>query len=284
MNNMPMRPLSPAEQQRLMSQMYNLLGKQVKSYHKHRHMGDNTSVPVELARELMESMEYTIEQAGGFAMAGDAQTALELGQKILESKVEKATAMLDLVAATAPVWQTECRWEALSCLRRYLAGYDHCHLAHREPDELFYPVLVSVPETIKGIDVCQFYLNVLWTENQIMAGFNDAVLERLWNRMPADTLNQFEQVLIGGIGKIILHGSCDDLVFEESERQRLLALLSNQNRDQLHTAAENGAMDLCLKMDLADSNAAAFIRTAVQQLLPRIDAAVRHNDLSAVFL
>ena len=65
MSHLPINPLSPEEQQRIMEQMYLLMGKQVQSYHKHRHMGNNSSVPVELAQDLMESIEYTIGLVGG---------------------------------------------------------------------------------------------------------------------------------------------------------------------------------------------------------------------------
>jgi len=57
-SQLPINPLSQEEQQRVMNQMYLLMAKQVQSYHKHRHMGNNSSVPVELAQELMESIEY----------------------------------------------------------------------------------------------------------------------------------------------------------------------------------------------------------------------------------
>lgn len=281
MKNLPVQPLPPEEQQRLMGRMYLLLGKQVKSYHKHHHMGENSSVPVELAQALMESMEYTVEPVGGFCGAGNAENALKLGQELLGSKVKKANAMLDLVVATAPAWQTECRWEALGCLRQYLASYDHLHLAHRVPDELFYPIFMRVPDGTKGIDLGLVYLNVLWLENQIMAGFHDDVLEQLWNRLPTDTRNQCEPVLLNGLGKQMLHDSSDDLVFEEWERAQLQALLSGLTSDQRRGAVETAAMNLCRKLQLTDHH---DVCTAALHLLPRLEAALKYDHLSAVFL
>ena len=102
MNNFPMQPLSPEEQRQLMGQMYLLLGKQVKSYHKQRHMGENSSVPIELAQELMESIEYTMNLVGGVYAHPNVEEALHLGQELLKSKVEKAKSMLGLVSSTAP--------------------------------------------------------------------------------------------------------------------------------------------------------------------------------------
>lgn len=280
MSNLPIAPLSPEELQRLMSQMYLLMAKQVKSYHKQRRMGENSSVPVELAQELMESMEYTAELVGGLCAVRNAEEALRLGQELLESKVEKAKSMLDLVMATAPAWQTECRWEALNCLRRYLANYDHLHLAHRGPGDLFYPILVRVPDGLKGIDLSLFYLDVLWLENQIMAGFDDDALEQLWSRLPTDTLSQCEQVMLSGIGKAIVNESSDDLVFTEAERDALYAILSEQ---PIRETVQYAALRLCRQLDLPE-NGSAYLCAAAEQIVPRLEATAKHDNLTVLFL
>lgn len=280
MKNFPMQPLSSEEQQRLMGQFYLLMGKQVKSYHKLRHMGENSSVPVELARELMASMEYTLNLSGGLYAGRSIEEALKAGQDILDTRVQKARSMFRLVTGTAPQWQTECRWEALKCIEQYLATYDHLHLAHRGPDALFYPMLVSVRESVRGIDHCLFCLNVLWLENQIMAGFEDAALERLWSRMPTDTLNQCEQVVLNGIGKAILTNHSNDLVFAKAERDELCAILSVQPaRETVH----HGTLRLCRQLDLPE-NASAYLVAAAAQMVPRLEAALQHDNLSAIFL
>lgn len=279
MSNLPMQPTSPEEQQRLMGQLYLLLGKQVKSYHKQRHMGDNTSVSVELARELLESMEYTVSLVGSPANAEDG---LQLGQSLLEAKMHKAVSMLELVVATAPDWQTECRWEALCCLRQYLECYDYVHLAHRGPDMLFYPILTAVPEGLRGIDQCLFYLNILWLENQIMAGFDDAALVQCWSRLPVDTLNQCEQVILSGVGKVILSNRCDSLIFTQRERETLQKILSLQKTDQFRQVLREAALGLCKHLALSD-NAAAYLCAAAAGTLFRVEGAVRYDNLAAVF-
>lgn len=280
MSDLPISPLSPEQQQKIMGQMYLLMAKQVKSYHKHHHMGENSSVPVELAQELMASIEYTIHQAGGIYAHPDVEEALRLGQEILRTKVEKAKSLLDLVAATAPAWQTECRWEALSYLRHYLEVYDHLHLAHKGPDGLFYPILISSPEDIQGVDRGIFYLNILWIENQIMAGFEDAVLDRLWSRLPADTLNQCEQVVLSGIGKSILSAPMGALIFTEAERNKLQAILSEA---MMGETLQCGAIRLGRWLDLPENGVAYLCAAAVQEL-PRLEAALQHDNLSAIFL
>ena len=280
MSQLPINPLSPEEQQRIMEQMYLLMGKQVQSYHKHRHMGNNSSVPAELAQELMESIEYTIGLVGGMYAHRNIGEALVLGQEILESRLSKAKSMLELVNGTAPQWQTECRWEALRYLRHYLEQYDPLHLAHKGPEDLFYPILISPPEGIRGIDSCIFYLNILWIENQIMAGVPEDSLEQFWDRLPAATLNQCEHLLINGIGKALLRTGIDPLVFETEEHMQLIVALMSATEEKLRAAAKL----LCQWLNLKDENARMYVEAVVPQLTMWIGDEVRNGNLDNLFI
>ena len=279
MSHLPIHPPSPEEQQRVMNQMYCLCGKQVQSYHKHRHMGSNSSVPVELAQDLMMSIAYTIELVGGVYAHANLENALLLGQEVLESKLSKAGSMLELVNATAPDWQTEYRWEALRYLHRYLGQYDHLHLAHKGPDDLFYPVLISPPEGIKGIDSCIFYLNILRIENQIMAGVPEDALEQLWERLPNGTVNQCEHLLINGIGKALLGTGINPLVFESEERMQLMIILTSTSEDEL----KNAVKVLCKWLTLTDHNACKYIENVIPQIT-QIRNIINAENIAHIFL
>lgn len=280
MNGLPIIPLSPEEQQRLMEQMYLLMGKQVQSYHNQRSMGSNTSVSIELAQELMESMEYTIRQTGGIYAYSNAEESLRQGQEILAEKIVKARSLLELVQATAPNWQTEGRWEALFCLQKYLDGYDYLHLAHRGPDELYYPIPISTPEGIRGIDTALFYLNILWIENQIMAAIPEAVQDAFWERLPAGTINQCEPLLINGIGKALIRARLIPLTFEAEEQMQLLMTMFSATEETLIRAAKL----LCEWLDLKDENAKSYVQSAAAQLTMWIGEHLRSGNIGNLFL
>lgn len=280
MSQLPINPLSPEQQQKIMGQMYLLMDKQVQSYHKHRHMGNNSSIPVELAQDLMESIEYTVNQVGGVLAHPNAEEALILGQEILDGKVSRAKSMLDLVNGTAPHWQTECRWEALRYLHHYLDQYDHQHLSHKGPDDLFYPILISPPEGVQGIDCCLFYLNILWFENQIMAGVPDDTLDQFWDHLPAATLNQCESLLINGIGKALIGSGIDPLVFEPDEHMQLIAAMIKVHEDTLHSAAEL----LCQWLNLKDKNARRYVSAIIPQLTMWVGGNLNHGSIGNVFI
>ena len=280
MSRLPINPLSPEKQQRVMNQMYLLMAKQVQSYHKHRHMGNNSSVPVELAQELMESIAYTIGLVGGVYAHANLEDALVLGQEILESRLSKAKSMLELVNGTAPQWQTECRWEALRYLQHYLEQYDHLHLAHKGPEDLFYPILISPPEGIQGIDSCIFYLNIMWIENQIMAGVSDNALNPFWDKLPSATLNQCEHLLINGIGKALLRTGIDPLIFETAEYMQLIVVLMRATEENLRDAAKL----LCQWLNLKDENTCMYVEAVVPQLTMWIGDNVRSKNPDSLFI
>lgn len=271
MSQLPLHPLTQEQQQRFLEQMFYLMGKQVQSYHKHRHLGESTSVPTELAQELMESVEYTLHLAGGYHPGTSLEQTLRLGQQILKSKYTSAATMLTLVTTTAPKWQTRCRWEMLDGLQQYLQRYDYRHLAHRGPDDLFYPVLTAPPESTRGIDLCLVYLNILWAENQIMAAIPEQHLEALWNRLPVSALNQCEYLLINALGKILLNEPLFPLVFEPREHSLLLFALERATPQDLQARAEVLCRQLRLKTEPAKAYAQAI--TAQFSLWTGVNAA-----------
>lgn len=278
MNHLPINPLSPEKQQRFLEQMYLLMGKQVQSYHKQRSMGSNSSVSLELARELMESMEYTIHQSGG--IQANAEDALRLGQEVLAEKLSKARSMLELVQATVPNWQTEGRWEAIGYLRHYLDTYDYLHLAHRGPDELYYPILISTPEGIQGIDMALFYLNILWIENQIMAAIPEAVLDSFWDRLPVGTQNQCEHLLINGMGKALIGADLDSLTFEPEEQMKLMIAMLTATEEKIKNAADR----LCVMLDLKDRHSRQYVGAAASVLSMWTGENVTDCNIGTIFL
>ena len=79
MNNLPIHPPTPNQQEQFLQQLYALMARQVQSYHKHRHMGSSSSIPTELAQDLLESIDYTANQAGGLYARPCLEETLRLG-------------------------------------------------------------------------------------------------------------------------------------------------------------------------------------------------------------
>lgn len=158
------------------------------------------------------------------------------------------------------------------------------HLAHREPSERFYPMLVSLPDSIRGVDCCLFYLNTLWLENRIMAAMDEKDLEQLWNRLPPDTLNQCEPLILNGIGKAVISPCLDKLTFDEMDYASLGAVLRGKTPESIHEQLKSAAQRSCERLALTDANAAACVKTAVPQLQMRLEGALPQNRLFCIFV
>ncbi len=288
MRELPVLGLSPQEQAERMRQLSLCMGKQVKSYWKARHMGESSSVPLELAQELMESVEYTLNQVGGMEGNPNIWEGLEKGQKILEEKHSQGEQLLRLVEATAPVWQGECRWDTVRTLGRYIDSYDWKHLAHRLPENAEYPLIVPVPEHLRGIDHGLFFLRMLWLENQIMDAFPEEELDRFWSVFCQHdrglTENQCEGLLVNAIGKALISGDVRAPVFSDGDWDAAQKLLSRQSDDAMETAVSTAAFQVAAALKLRDPNAVSYVGKVGPNLLPRLKGAVGSNRLTAIFL
>lgn len=281
MNQLPMEARTARDRERLAAQLYTLLGAQVKSYHKHYHMGENSSVPVETARELTESIWYTVGLTG--SAKGDLADLLAHGQQLLSEQKEKAAALYRLVCATAPDGQSQCHWDVLRTLGHFLDTYDHLHLAHRRPELIDYPLLMPVPEGLRGIDFAVYYLNCLWLEHQLLAAFPDGAVEELYAHLPPDyweaPQNLCEQPLWNGMAKTLLAQPLDDLMLEADDLPRLSAILSREPEGIISGAMQKLAETLALP-----PAPAAYAAATVRELLPRLKAAMTGENLANLFL
>lgn len=251
------------------ARLYSLLATQVKSYHKHYHMGDNTSVPTEVAEELYHSIVYTLNAAAG--------GSLSQGQQMLLQRTETAKQQYRLVSGTAPEFQNETRWDALAALDQYLQRYDHLHFAHRIPD-VDYPLLISPPSQLQGIDYALFYLNCLWMENQLLHGFSAADLEMLYSCAPPGywdaPQNLCEQPLWNALALTVLGDPLSPLLLSQEQLRRLAA------KQEFPACLEGAVQTLAAQLQVLDWS---YIRGAASELLPRLQAAQQSGNLSNLF-
>lgn len=267
MSGLPIRKQTEAEQLRQMQQLYLLMEKQVKSYHKAHHLGESTSVPVEFARELMESIDYTLGHTG---VSDDLASALERGQEILREKHRQAVELLRLVNASLPAWQGESRWDAVGELSRYLQSYDPQHLAHRAPERVFYPLMI--PEGLIGIDCALYILRLLWVENEIMDAFPQAAAEEFWDTFCQNdrdlTENQCQRLIVNGAGKWLLYRELSSLIFQDGEREALKRRFAGHDMASIRSEMEIAAEEMAARLGFEELYALDYMKNAIGSWLP----------------
>lgn len=265
--------------------LFSLMDKQVKSYHKMRKM-NSTSVPTELARELLLSLEYTLRLVD--VPYSDLEEQLMHGQVILEKRYGHAMRLFQLVEATNPEWQGESRWEAICNIRKYLETYDFRHLAHKTPELLCYPFIQGLNSDLLGIDYVLEALRFLQIENQVIAVFPSELSETFWSVFCQDdrglTENQCEQLILNALGKLIIGDKISALPFSSEELEKILQLVSDLSEEQLEMKL-NTALDLLLSpLSINDSGILAYAHYVVKNILPRLMVAIQAQNLHYIFI
>lgn len=287
MTNLPIQAMTAA-QQKLFRQAYALLGKQVKSYHKHYHMGDNSSIPVETAQALLASIWYTLEKAGGDQSLEDPEWMLAKGQAVLNAQMAQAKSLLQLVSATSPKVQNECYQDTLLELGRFLRQYDPLHLAHTVPELLPYPLLAPLKEGLQGIDFMLTYLEALWRENQILAALEPEAVEAVIERIGPDAwgipINLCEQPLVNALGRALLGKPVAPLLLEYPDQKRLAEELNDCAGGALMKRLAKAMAQVCVELELQDPKAVSYAHEVISQVQPRLEAALPSGNLEMVFL
>lgn len=276
MNGPLAQPLTPQQQKRLSLELYGLLGEQVKGYHAHYHMGENSSVPTEVARELLDSIQFTLDIIGGYRPGEPIEAQLAHGQAVLSEELAETEGLYRLVAGTAPEFQSQCHWEALERMGKYLARYDLRHFAHRSPPEPDYPLLRPLPDGLGGIYRAKGFLRCLWLENQLLEAMPGAA-ELLALAPPGywdAPQNLCEQPLWNALAKALLDAPLEPLALSGEERERLAGALEGDIRAAMERLCE----ELSFSPDMR-----RYALGAVDSLLPRLDAARIHGNFQYLF-
>ncbi len=249
-----MKELSRPQHTFTAGDLYALLAEQVKSYQRYYHLGDNTSIPTETARELLSSIQYTLTLA---------PEGLRQGQAILTGRLEEAKRLYRLAAGTE-LSQSSWFWDTMQELRRYLDRYDPLHFAHRGPELMCYPIALSIPEGIRGVDEALFYLRCLWLENQILYSFPHGTPEELLSRLPHSYWDGPEilcqQPLLNAVGRVLLDLPLDTLILGEARAE-----LPPLTRESILMAGEQVCEILCLA-----PGPAAYAQAVLREVLPRV--------------
>ena len=265
-------------------QIHTLLRGQVESYNKHYHKGNNTSVSVELARELMDSIRYTLPYGTGT----DAKAALLSGQAVLQGLLEAAKRKWLLVQGTMADVDSDFFRESVLSLGMWLESYDYLHFAARTPELPDYPLLKNPEPLPEGIGGAQALLQCFWYENQILCALENAPVQELLQRAVPDfygvPVNLCEQPMFNAAGRAMLELKPLELEINDEQRRILLRKLRSISGEERKLLVTLSMEAVCAALALPDAGAACYARSAADHLLPRLEAALIGGSLEYVFV
>lgn len=170
-----------------MEALFVLLEERIRRY----TMGDSTSVPVETARRLLESILYCLELNRRFsnveaALEAPLRTRWQAG--VLEAKRIAKHAKLLLLQAqrTPPPIVNTAYSDTICALPQFFAAYDADFFAQEIPCSFDYPLCQPVSEALLGPEYMQQFLRRIITENSLLRAFSPEVLRDLYERYYVD--------------------------------------------------------------------------------------------------
>lgn len=132
---------------------------------------ESSSLPKELAEELLRSICYTLGPELAALPVGPLLPLYEAGVARTENAVRACRRRWQVARLSLPkTTSLSCR-ETLSSIGTFFQNYDARFFAHEIPCDIDYQLCLPVPETFLGVDYVSEYLSRLCIENDFLRLF-----------------------------------------------------------------------------------------------------------------
>lgn len=281
---------SDDEQKIIMSRLWELLKLQV-----YKHNGvDSTSVPLEKVQDILESLLYTMEVAieNGVTkdelLQGDLSNVIRKGQNILREKKKAVKVEWKLLCQSLPGVHNVYYISTIKNISMFFDHYEIYYEAHQIPCSIDYWPLYPISEKLKGISYIEEYIHRLQIENDFLNCFDcDSVSSLYQIYIPdyAESLfNLCEPVLNNAIGLGMIRQDIRKLNVSASERNAILHMLENQTPEYIQKLIGESVKYVSSKTGMTDKNEVDYLIKAASGLQARVYEALRHQDLSHIFI
>lgn len=281
MKNELLPPLSLAHRQ---GEWADLLRRQVRLY----TMGDSTSLPAELAQQLLRSMEFTMQTyllAGG--AAADALPLEELlreGGKEIWRLTQEAKALHRLACHTDPGFGSVACRDTLDAIGGFFPAYDMRFFAQEIPGMIDYPLCQPVEDSLEGVLFIRAYLNRLILENRFCRCFRrEEAVGALCRFHPAYgelVVNLLEPLLFCALGLVLLGKDPRTLRLSAKDCHSLYRRFHPWEAEA-GQALEKAAGQLCNHLKLWDTALRHYLAAGAERLLPllRVSSQAGYRNL-----
>ncbi|MFA9379481.1 MAG: DUF6179 domain-containing protein [Acetanaerobacterium sp.] len=284
--------MSPAQLQQHQTGIARLLQRQLLRY---TH-GDSSSVKVETALGLMNSLAYTIGvylkslpglQDALEALATDEPSELmQRGKELIAEKTRRAKALLTTAQDTRIAIENEAYRQTLdSALPDFFTSYEPEFAAHETPCMIDYPLCADPMQTV-GIEYIEGYIDALICENTLCSQFSQDDITCLLQSYHADfrdlLINLYELTFANAAGCILLGKAPYTLALSAQERDALVRRLSLLPEPDYRRAIDDALRTLTGQIGLSQDMHPYLPQTA-EALTQRLDAARKDTRLPMPF-
>lgn len=277
--------LSPEESEIVQSKILKLLERQVAMY----TGGSSSSVPIETALELMQSLIITLEKAVKSPkelVDGNLNELLTIGRAALNRDLAEARELWQQACLSAPDVGSISLIDTLKSIGGFFNRYDLRYFAHHLPCDIDYQLCLPVPDSLCGVDYLTEYLRRLSIENIILKQFEKkpviSLLERSCRDFRGLLVNICEPVITNAFGLVIIGKQPFELEVSNADLKSIADVFEPLPRSEAIQKIDTAGRALC-KLILVDDSCSHYILNIVANLFARINTALSIGGLRGIF-
>ncbi len=284
-------PLTEGEEITIQTKLWQLLARRTELY----TMGDSSSVRIETAQELLQSISFCLElflrqsrNTKKFLVSADLEDVFQQGQTVCEEKIELGKLLYNKACLTAPETENISYRDTLTEICGFFKHYDYRFFAHRIPCDIDYQLCNPVKESMLGIEYINDYLGRIIIENDFVRRFEKNRVESLLENYCSDyrglLINLYAPVAANAVGLALLRENVGALELTVSDDARLVKLFDGLSATPAKKALTEAALQVCGELNISDASSVRYLRKTAEELYPRIEAALPHGSLDGIFI
>jgi len=271
--------------------IWNLLGKHTERY----TMGDSTSVPIEIAEELLNSICFSLGlelrelmNAKELLMEEDISDLLKASWSKIASLMERGKKLLEAVRKSSPNIENISYKDTINEIDKFFNKYDYRFFAHKIDCSIDYQLSNAISEKLQGIEYINEYLKALLIENEFCICFDKDNIIYILNSYCSDykelLINIFEPILTNAIGLDILGRDILTLEISALQRETLLGIFRNLSKTEILVKLESSAKSVCDILGVVDNEKIEYIQKTAVNIYPRIEVGLSTGNIDNIFL
>lgn len=271
--------------------IWNLLGKHTERY----TMGDSTSVPIEIAEELLNSICFSLGlelrelmNAKELLIEEDISDLLKASWSKIASLMERGKKLLEAVRKSSPNIENISYKDTINEIDKFFNKYDYRFFAHKIDCSIDYQLSNAISEKLQGIEYINEYLKALLIENEFCICFDKDNIIYILNSYCSDykelLINIFEPILTNAIGLDILGRDILTLEISALQRETLLGIFRNLSKTEILVKLESSAKSVCDILGVVDNEKIEYIQKTAVNIYPRIEVGLSTGNIDNIFL
>lgn len=263
------------------------------------NMGESSSIRVETAESIMQSIFYAIGLYLKSAPDPDHAVAelklekisemYERGRKLIYNRFREAKSIYEMIQRNKIETPNHSYNSTLSVngLGLFFRSYSIDYEAHDIPASIDYQLCNPVND-LAGIEYIQKYLENLYLENKFCMNFTTENIHHLLygydKGYPDLLINIFEQVLTAALGCSLANRNIRELNISQEDIQFLYDKLLKYDKNTLMLNLLKATEDIFKELNIINHSLKRYIEESLPQIVTNIEIALKLNTLNKVFI